>query len=74
MSAIQQALTKLYTSVGKLEHAMTGFDSFVNLSSSGAQADMFSANHRGANGLNNAAVAKRLDLAIERVEAMLREG
>jgi hypothetical protein len=76
VSAIKQALKKLNGSIGKLEDSVGGLET----SMAGKQRDMFSApsNQNGAakkNGqIDTGLFARRLDKAIESVEAMLQEG
>lgn len=75
MSALQQALEKLNGSLNNLESSVTGLEH--NLA--GQQRDMFGhpapSNENETNGatIDAAAVAKSLDIAIERVEQVLSE-
>lgn len=64
MSAIRQALAKLDNAVGKLEGSTNGFESSLEA----RQQDMF-----GGPNVNPAFVAQKLDSAIEKVEAVLKE-
>ena len=72
MSALRQALDKLDNAVGKLEGSITQFDQNV---AQGQQPDMFggaSVSNANAN-VNAAFVAQKLDSAITKVEAILKE-
>ena len=68
VSSIRSALSRLDNAVSRLEGSIDGFEGAL----SGKQRDMFVApsNQNGS----GAAIAKRLDLAIEKVEELLEEG
>jgi hypothetical protein len=76
VSAIKQALQKLDGVIGKLEGSVVKYEGSL----AGIQRDMFGApiNQNGAakkNGhIDGVLVARRLDKAIESVEAILKEG
>jgi len=73
VSAIKQALSRLDSSLGKLEYSMEGMEHLL----AGEQRDMFSVSEVGNEnliGVQSAVVAQRLDQAIEKVEALLSEG
>lgn len=76
MPEIKHALTKLDSVVGKLEDSMEGFEEVL----AGQQRDMFSApsnqnaSATGGNMIDGAVVADKIDQAIEKVEAVLKEG
>lgn len=64
MSAIRQALAKLDSAVGKLEGASNGLETSIEA----RQQDMF-----GGVTVTPAAVAQKLDSAIQKVETVLKE-
>lgn len=63
MSAIRQALAKLDSAVGKLEGSANGLETSLEA----RQQDMFGGS------ISPAAVAQKLDSAIEKVESVLKE-
>ena len=73
VTALKQALEKLNTSLVNLESCVSGLED--NLA--GQQRDMFgghaTASNENVNTIDAALVAKRLDIAIERVEQVLSE-
>ena len=73
MSAIKQALEHLNSSLQNLENSLSGFEKSLT----GTQRDMFGgpppSNENTCNGVDAAVVAKRLDIAIEKVEEILSE-
>lgn len=79
MSAIIQALSNLNGSVNRLETAVIQAESTRSLSKKKAavpQIDLFAqpaANERGKYVADPAALARKLDVAIEKVEQILRE-
>ncbi len=79
MSAILQAVSRLNGAVSNLEKAAVAQEKSRALSgkkpSSGPQIDLFSApaNQRGKYVADPAALARKLDVAIEKVEQILRE-
>lgn len=78
MSAILQAVSRLNVAVGNLEKAavVTQEKSRASGKKAGAaQIDLFSApaNQRGKYVADPAALARKLDVAIEKVEQILRE-
>ena len=73
MTNILEALTKLDQSLGHLETACEKQEHAVStrrLSAGTSQHDLFG----GAQQIDPAFLAKKLDVAIERVETVLREG
>lgn len=80
MSAILQAVSHLNGAVSKLESAVVAQEknrAVVKKSSAIAQTDLFAApvaaNQRGKYVADPAALARKLDVAIEKVEQILRE-
>lgn len=79
MSAIIQALSQLNGSVNKLEAAAVQIEKTRAVSkkkNSSPQIDLFAApaaNQRGTYVADPAALARKLDVAIEKVEQILRE-
>lgn len=76
MQAIQQALTKLDASIGKLETALVRFEEDQAAWLARVQQDMFDPAQVGGDNvvvLDRQDVKKRLDQAIEKVEKILKE-
>ncbi|MGB0719523.1 MAG: hypothetical protein ACPGRX_03565 [Bdellovibrionales bacterium] len=76
MSAIEQALHRLDGSLNTLETALGGLERNLAEHLSGQQRDMFGypeASNQNIGGIDASVVAKRLDIAIEKVEEILSE-
>jgi hypothetical protein len=77
VSAIKHALARLDSAISKLEGAAESYESSLT----GAQRDMFVApakpngmKKQNGHDLDSALMARRLDQAIEKVEAILKDG
>ncbi|MGH1398785.1 MAG: hypothetical protein ACRBCT_06180 [Alphaproteobacteria bacterium] len=77
MSAIMEALQRLDGSLQNLENTVTGFEHTVAQELAGQQRDMFGSPIAAPSNENKkidaSIVAKRLDIAIEKVEEILSE-
>ncbi len=71
MSAVQQALSKLTNAIGSLETSLDTFEGNLK----GKQRDMFAAPAKPAKvaNMNSELVAEKLDNAIAKIEAVLKE-
>jgi hypothetical protein len=74
VSAIKHALARLDGAIANLEGSVRGMETSL----AGKQRDMFSVpvkeSRQNGHAPDNAAMARKLDLAIEKVEEILREG